>query len=204
MDLLAFRNLVDVCYTEDEVVKMAAEVEVTDGPNDEGEMFTRPAKLTDRFPRPYENEQAARAANANALPPDLSLMIKARHGGCDYVFSLLTGYRDPPAGVEVKEGQYYNPYFVGGIIGMAPQLSEGMVEYDDGTPATVSQMAKDVVTFLNWAAEPEHDERKQLGLKTVFLLTVMLVPAWYFKRFKWSILKTRQVQFEKSTGLPPV
>jgi ubiquinol-cytochrome c reductase cytochrome c1 subunit len=203
LNLIAYRNLVDVCYTEEEAIKLAADIEVTDGPNDEGEMFTRPGKLTDYFPRPYENEQQARAANSGALPPDLSLIIKARHDGCNYVFSILTGYRNPPAGVHVREGLHYNPYFPGGAIGMPPQLSDGMLEYDDGTPATVSQMAKDVVTFLNWAAEPEHDDRKKLGMKTLFLLVLLTIPSWYFKRFKWAALKTRQVQFPKSTGMKP-
>ncbi|KAH0836622.1 cytochrome C1 family-domain-containing protein [Lanmaoa asiatica] len=112
-----------------------------------------PGKLSDYLPAPYPNEEAARAGNGGALPPDLSLIIKARHGAADYVFSLLTGYIDPPAGVEIREGMNYNPYFPGGAISMARVLFDGLVEYDDGTPATTSQMAKDVVTFLNWAAE---------------------------------------------------
>ena len=114
---------------------------------------------------PYANDNAARAANNGALPPDLSLIVKARHGGPDYIFALLTGYREPPAGVEIRPGLHYNPYFPGAAIGMAQQLFDGMVDYEDGTPATASQMAKDVTTFLNWAAEPEHDERKLMGLK---------------------------------------
>ncbi|CAG8464110.1 12256_t:CDS:2 [Acaulospora colombiana] len=146
---------------------MAEELEYEDGPDEEGNYFKRPGKPSDYLPAPYPNEEAARASNAGALPPDLSLITKARHGGADYIFSLLTGYYDPPAGVEVREGLYYNPYFPGGAISMARALFDGLVEYEDGTPATTSQMAKDVTTFLSWAAEPEFDERKKMGVKAV-------------------------------------
>ncbi|KAJ0639378.1 putative cytochrome c1, cytochrome c-like domain superfamily [Helianthus annuus] len=146
--------------TEEETKAMAAEIEVVDGPNDEAEMFTRPGKLSDRFPQPYENEQAARFANGGAYPPDLSLITKARHNGQNYVFALLTGYRDPPAGVSIREGLHYNPYFPGGAIAMPKMFNDGAVEYEDGTPATEAQMGKDVVSFLSWAAEPEMEERK--------------------------------------------
>eukprot|EP00241_Pyramimonas_parkeae_P010343 CAMPEP_0114246534 /NCGR_PEP_ID=MMETSP0058-20121206/12517_1 /TAXON_ID=36894 /ORGANISM="Pyramimonas parkeae, CCMP726" /LENGTH=253 /DNA_ID=CAMNT_0001359733 /DNA_START=44 /DNA_END=802 /DNA_ORIENTATION=+ len=165
VEQLAYRNLVGVCYTEDEVKEMAAEVEVPDGPDDTGEMFERPAKLSDKIPSPYMNEAHARYANGGAYPPDLSLITKARHDGQNYVFALLLGYREPPAGVSVREGLHYNPYFPGGAIAMPKMLADGGVEYDDGTPATESQMAKDVTTFLAWAAEPEHDERKLMGVK---------------------------------------
>ncbi|KAG2594108.1 hypothetical protein PVAP13_5NG620100 [Panicum virgatum] len=160
MSLISYRDLVGVAYTEEETKAMAAEIEVVDGPNDEGEMFTRPGKLSDRFPQPYANEQAARYANGGAYPPDLSLITKARHNGQSYVFALLTGYRDPPAGVSIREGLHYNPYFPGGAIAMPKMLMDGAVEYEDGTPATEAQMGKDVVSFLSWAAEPEMEERK--------------------------------------------
>ena len=160
VEQLAFRNLVGVAYTEEEVKEMAEDIEVVDGPNDEGEMFDRPGKLSDKLPAPYANEQAARFANGGAYPPDLSLITKARHDGQNYVFSLLLGYREPPAGVSVREGLYYNPYFPGGAIAMPKMLADEGVEYDDGTVATEAQQAKDVTTFLAWAAEPEHDERK--------------------------------------------
>jgi ubiquinol-cytochrome c reductase cytochrome c1 subunit len=208
---------------------MAEEVEYTDGPNSEGEMFQRPGKLADYMPRPYPNEEAARAGNAGAYPPDLSLMVKARHGGAvsqvlllsqcinwhliqDYVFSLLTGYMDPPAGVEIREGMNYNPFFPGGAISMARVLFDGLVEYEDGqskkllyskfwsfslgTPATTSQMAKDVVTFLSWAAEPEHDERKKYGIKAVIILSALFVLSLYVKRFKWSSIKNRKISMD--------
>ncbi|KAF8517984.1 cytochrome C1 family-domain-containing protein [Hysterangium stoloniferum] len=195
LERIAWRNLVGVSHTVGEVKAMAEEVEYTDGPNDEGEMFQRPGKLSDYMPSPYPNEEAARASNAGSLPPDLSLIVKARHGGADYIFSLLTGYVDPPAGVEIREGLNYNPYFPGGAIGMARLLFDGLVEYDDGTPATSSQMAKDVVTFLNWAAEPEHDERKKIGLKAVILFSALTAVSLYVKRFKWTVIKNRKIVY---------
>ncbi|KAL0342067.1 UNVERIFIED_CONTAM: Cytochrome c1-1, heme protein, mitochondrial [Sesamum calycinum] len=131
MSLISYRDLVGVAYTEEETKAMAAEIEVVDGPNDEGEMFTRPGKLSDRFPQPYANEQAARFANGGAYPPDLSLITKARHNGQNYVFALLTGYHDPPAGVAIREGLHYNPYFLGGAIAMPKMLNDGAVEYED-------------------------------------------------------------------------
>ncbi|OXG22768.1 cytochrome c1, heme protein, mitochondrial [Cryptococcus neoformans Ze90-1] len=196
LDRIAWRNLVGVSHTVDEVKAMAEEVEYEDGPNDEGEMFQRPGKLADYMPAPYPNEEAARAGNAGALPPDLSLIIKARHGGADYVYSLLTGYCDPPAGVKVAEGMNYNPYFPGGGIAMARVLFDGLVEYDDGTPATTSQMAKDVVTFLSWAAEPEHDQRKKMGMQALIVLSSMFAISVYIKRFKWAYLKNRKIVYE--------
>nr|UER43492.1 cytochrome C1 family protein [Viscum album] len=188
-----YRDLVGVAYTEEEVKAMAAEIEVVDGPNDEGEMFTRPGRLSDRFPDPYPNEAAARYANGGAYPPDLSLITKARHNGQNYVFALLTGYHDAPAGVSVREGLHYNPYFPGGAIAMPKMLTEGAVEYEDGTPATEAQMGKDVVTFLSWAAEPEMEERKVMGIKWVFLLSLALLSAGYYRRWKWSLFKSRKL-----------
>ena len=139
---LHYRDLVGVAYTEEEAKAMAAEAEVTDGPNDEGEMFERPGRLSDPLPAPYTSEEAARFVNGGAYPPDLSLITKARHAGQDYLFALLTGYRDPPAGVSVREGLHYNPYFVGGAIAMPKMLVDGGTDYDDGTVATESQQAK--------------------------------------------------------------
>ncbi|KAI3463086.1 hypothetical protein Pfo_019749 [Paulownia fortunei] len=181
MSLISYRDLVGVAYTEEETKAMAAEIEVVDGPNDEGEMFTRPGKLSDRFPQPYANEQAARFANG------------ARHNGQNYVFALLTGYRDPPAGVSIREGLHYNPYFPGGAIAMPKMLNDGAVEYEDGTPATEAQMGKDVVTFLSWAAEPEMEERKLMGFKWIFVLSLALLQAGYYRRLKWSVLKSRKL-----------
>ena len=193
MSLISYRDLVGVAYTEEEVKAMAAEIEVVDGPNDEGEMFTRPGKLSDRFPQPYANEAAARFANGGAYPPDLSLVTKARHNGQNYVFALLTGYRDPPAGVSIREGLHYNPYFPGGAIAMPKMLNDGAVEYEDGTPATEAQMGKDVVSFLTWAAEPEMEERKLMGFKWIFVLSLALLQAAYYRRLRWSVLKSRKL-----------
>nr|ABK21998.1 unknown [Picea sitchensis] len=193
MSLVTYRDLVGVAYTEEEAKALAAEIEVEDGPNDEGEMFSRPGKLSDRFPKPYANEQAARFANGGAYPPDLSLITKARHNGQNYVFSLLTGYRDPPAGVSIREGLHYNPYFPGGAIAMPKMLNDGAVEYEDGIPATESQMGKDVVTFLSWAAEPEMEERKLMGFKWIFIFSLALLQAGFYRRWKWAPVKSRKM-----------
>jgi len=198
LDRIAFRNLVDVAYTESEVKEIAADFEFQDGPDSQGEMFDRPGKLSDYMPRPYPNENAARAANNGAYPPDLSLIVKARTRHEDYLFALLTGYRDPPAGISIREGLYYNPHFPGGAIAMTPPLTvNDQVSFDDGTPATISQMAKDVSTFLAWAAEPEHDIRKRTGIKAMLVLTMMAVPTLYYKRLKWSVVKSRVIQFKQ-------
>merc|ERR1711907_436250 len=196
MNLLAYRNLVDTCYTEAEVREMCEEVEVTDGPNDEGEMFDRPAKLSDHWVPPYKNEAEARFSNNGAYPPDLSLMAKARPEGEDYIFALLTGYREAPAGVNVMPGMHYNPYFSGGQIAMPQPLQDGQVEYADGTPATMSQMTKDVCTFLTWAAEPQQDERKLMGLKWMSGMIAVIAGTAYYKRLRWSVLKSRRISYQ--------
>ncbi|XP_002979392.2 cytochrome c1-2, heme protein, mitochondrial [Selaginella moellendorffii] len=196
MQYISYRHLIGVAYTEEEVKAMSAEIEVTDGPNDEGEMFTRPGRPNDFLPAPYPNEQAARAANGGAYPPDLSLMTKARFSGDDYVFSLLTGYREPPAGVKIRDGLHYNPYFPGGAIAMPQILMDGAVEYEDGTPATASQMAKDVVCFLAWAAEPEMDERKLSGSKWLFAIVLMFFGITYTKRWRFAPMKARRLVFD--------
>jgi ubiquinol-cytochrome c reductase cytochrome c1 subunit len=193
MNQLAWRNLVGVAYTEEEAKYLASQSEVEDGPDSTGEMYSRPAKLFDKLPAPYANEEAARFANGGAYPPDLSVITKARHNGTNYVFQLLTGYKDPPAGVELREGLHYNPYFPLGAIAMPQMLSDGGVEYEDGTPATATQQAKDVATFLSWAAEPEADERKLMGIKFFVAMSLVLVQAVYYKRWKWAPLKSRKV-----------
>jgi len=169
--------------TVDEAKAMAEENEYDTEPNDEGETEKRPGKLSDYIPAPYKNDEAARAANNGALPPDLSLIVKARHGGCNYIFSLLTGYpEDPPAGAVVQSGLNFNPYFPGTGIAMARVLYDGLVEYEDGTSATTSQMAKDVVEFLNWSAEPEMDDRKKMGWKVMAIGSVLFALSIWVKR----------------------
>ncbi|EPQ31224.1 uncharacterized protein PFL1_01409 [Pseudozyma flocculosa PF-1] len=196
LDRIAWRNLVGQSHTVDEVKAMAEEVEYEDGPDDEGAMFQRPGKLADYMPKPYANDEAARAGNAGALPPDLSLMVKARHGGADYIFALLTGYTDPPPGVKVQEGLNYNSYFPGTQIAMARVLYDGLVDYEDGTPATTSQMAKDVVTFLSFCAEPEHDDRKRMGMQTLIILSSLTALSLWVKRFKWASIKSRKLVYD--------
>ncbi|XP_043216261.1 cytochrome c1, heme protein, mitochondrial-like [Amphibalanus amphitrite] len=195
MRYVAYRNLVGVTHTEDEAKAEAEQIMVTDGPNDQGEMFQRPGKLSDYFPSPYPNDEAARAANNGALPPDLTYITSARHGGEDYLFHLLTGYCDPPAGVKLQDGQYYNPYFPGGAISMAQALYNEIIEYEDGTPATQSQLAKDVTTFLKWTAEPEHDTRKRMIIKTIMIFSVLIGISYYMKRMKWSVIKSRKLVY---------
>jgi ubiquinol-cytochrome c reductase cytochrome c1 subunit len=169
--------------TVDEAKALAEEHEYEGEPDNEGEPTTRPGKLSDYLQSPYKNDEAARAANNGALPPDLSLITKARHGGCDYIFNLLTGYpEDPPAGAVVQSGLNFNPYFPGTGIAMARVLYDGLVEYEDGTPATSSQMAKDVVEFLNWAAEPEMDTRKKMGWKILAVSGLLYAISVWMKR----------------------
>jgi len=195
---IAFRNLVGVTHDEASAKKIAASYEsIIDGPNDAGEMFERPGKLSDKIPGPYKNEQEARAANGGAYPPDLTLMVKARHYGVDYIVALLTGYVDAPAGKAMLPGLHYNPYFPGGAIAMAKQLVDGQVEYEDGTPATEMQMAKDVGAFLAWTAEPEHDVRKKTGLQWMVAIGTAIAITGFYKRFRWSIYKTRKISYVK-------
>jgi len=195
MRFLAFRNLIDVAYSEEEAKELAMDVMVVDGPNDAGEMFERPGKLSDYFPKPYPNDEAASAANNGAIPPDLSFIALARHGREDYIYHLLTSYCDPPAGIELMDGQHFNPYFPGGAIGMAAPLYNEIIEYDDGTPPTQSQLAKDVSTFLTWAASPEHDLRKKMSIKALTALSILSGLLFYMKRFRWSVLKTRKIVY---------
>ena len=181
-----YRNLAEIGFSEDQVKAIAAEVEVEDGPDAEGEMFDRPARPSDRFVSPFANGNAARAANNGALPPDLSLVTKSRIGGPDYIHGLMVGYRDAPDGMEMSEGMDYNMFFPGHQIAMPAPLSADQVEYADGTEATVGQMAKDVTNFLVWAAEPELEERKRMGVKVVLFLLLLTGMLYAVKRAVWS------------------
>ena len=186
MQYLAYRNLEGIGLSDEEVEAVAAEATVTDGPNESGDMYERPGKPTDNFPRPFPNDEAAKAANNGALPPDLSLIIKAREGHEDYVYSLLTGFEEPPPDVKMREGLYYNPYFRGQQIAMPPPLSAGAVEFADGSEATVEQMAYDVTNFLAWAAEPAQEERKRMGVKVALVLLLFSGLAYAVKRKIWT------------------
>lgn len=189
MEHLRFRNLSQPGgpeFSELEVKAIAADFTVEDGPDDYGDMFERPALPKDAFVKPFPNVQAARAANGGAHPPDLSLITKARSGGPDYIHALLTGYEDPPSGMKMRDGLYYNPYMAGGKIAMAAPLLEDLIEYTDGTVASVEQMSYDVVTFLNWAAEPELEERKQTGFMVLIYLTVFAGLLFFSMRRIWA------------------
>jgi len=192
---LSYRNLSEKGGPEfslDEAKAIAAQFEVTDGPNDDGEMFTRPRRLSDKFVNPFPNIQAATAANGGAYPPDMSVLVKARKGGADYIYSLLLGYEEVPAGYELDDGVYYNKYIPGNKIMMSKPLSEGAVEYSDGTQATEAQMAKDVVTFLTWAAEPNLEARHKMGFKVFIFLIILLILVYFSKQKVWSRLDSKE------------
>jgi len=197
LNAIAFRHMINVCFSDEDIANLALTTDIEDGPNDEGEMYKRPGKITDFFPAPYANDEMARYINNGALPPDLSLIVKARMNGPDYVYSLLTGFKEPPAGISLREGTHYNPYFIGGILGMAPPLQNDLIEYSDGTKATISQMAKDVSCFLSWTSEPELDERKKTGFKAMAVLFAGIPFMIYYKRIGWAHLKTKITYFFK-------
>ncbi|MES0880753.1 cytochrome c1 [Roseibium sp. SCP14] len=205
--LVAFRNLAEnggPSFSEEAAKQIASEYTVIDGPNDDGEMYERAAILADRFPSPFPNEQAARAANGGAYPPDFSLLAKARaaergfpwfvfdiftqyqENGPDYIYSLLTGYEEDPEGIEVPPGQYYNHSFLAGqFISMAPPLSDELVEYTDGTPMTVDQYSQDVSAFMMWAAEPHLEERKKIGFRVMVFLIFFAALLYFTKKKLW-------------------
>lgn len=186
MRLLSYRNLQQIGFSPEEIRAIAAQYQVTDGPDDQGDMFQRPGVPADRFIAPFPNEQAARAANNNAYPVDLSLITKARDGGADYVFAFLTGYQDAPADVELMPGTYWNAYFPGHMVSMPNMLMDDMVSYADGTVASARQQAWDVVNFLYWAAEPNMEDRKRIGLRVMLFLLVFAGIMYAVKRRVWS------------------
>jgi ubiquinol-cytochrome c reductase cytochrome b/c1 subunit len=206
LQLLAFRNLADSGgpgFTEAQAATVAASVQVTDGPNDQGQMFQRPGGIADHFPPPFPNDQAARAALGGKLPPDISVLAKARsyeagfpkfifdafteyqEDGPDYIHAILDGYTDPPAGFTLAPGTQYNKYFPGGAIGMPKPLNDGQVEYTDGTPTTVDQYGRDVAAFLMWAAEPTLDTRKRVGFQVMIFLIVFTGLLYLTKKRVW-------------------
>ena len=186
--LVAYRNLTEIGLTEQQVKKIAASKTVKDGPNDEGEMYERSGRPSDRFVMPFANKNAARAANNGAYPPDLSLMVKARVGGADYLYGLLTGYQETKKGVDIPDGMYYNKYYPGNFIAMPSPLVDEGIEYPDKTKATVQQMAQDVTVFLSWTAEPEIEQRKRLGIKVLLFLIILTGLLYAIKKRVWSQL----------------
>ena len=186
LELLSYRNLASLGYNEAQIKAVASEATVIDGPNDEGDMFERPGRPADRFQSPFENPEQARFANNGAFPPDMSLLIKARPGGEDYIYALLTGYTEAPANVDLKDGMYWNTYFPGHQIAMAPPIAEGLISYSDGTEASVEQAARDVTQFLAWASEPHMEHRKTMGIKILMFLAAFSVIAYIAKRKMWA------------------
>ena len=194
MKYLSYRNLSEKGgpeFTEAQAKAIAASFEVQDGPNADGEMFTRPGKLSDKFVMPYDNVKAAQAANGGAYPPDMTVLVKARGGGVDYIYSLLQGYEDPPSGITLDDGVYYNKYMYGNKIKMSNQLSDDLVEYSDGTKATVEQMSKDVTTFLMWTAEPHLESRHRMGFKAIVYLIILTILVYFSMKKIWSRIETK-------------
>jgi len=189
MRLLSYRNLLDIGLTEAQVQAIAAQFTVVDGPNDDGEMFERPARLSDRFRQPFPNEQAARLANNGAYPVDLSLITRARAHGANYVYALLRGYDEPPPGVELMPGMNWNTWFSGNQIAMPNVLVDDALQFADGTRATAAQMARDVTTFLAWAGEPHMEERRQMGVKVLIFLAILGGLVYAMKRKIWADVK---------------
>ena len=193
MKYLSYRNLAQQGgpeFSEDQAKAIASQYEVIDGPNNDGDMFTRPAKLSDNFVGPYANEEAAKSANGGAYPPDMSVLVKARKGGASYIYSILLGYDDPPPDVSLEDGVYYNTYMSGNKIKMSKPLSENLVQYSDGTQATEEQMAKDVSTFLAWAAEPNLEQRHKMGFRAVLYLIIITILVYFSMKKIWSRIET--------------
>jgi len=186
MRLMSYRNLAGIGLSEGQIRAIAASKTVPGDLNDQGEPTTRPGLPSDRFASPYPNDKAARAANNGALPPDHSLIEKAREGGADYLHALLTGYVEPPAGVKVPDGLYYNKYYLGNQIHMPAPLSDGSVTYADGTKATLDQEARDVSTFLTYASNPEMEQRKHMGVRIVGFFALMCGLTYMVKKQVWS------------------
>jgi len=191
---LSYRNLAEKGgpeFSEVEAKAIASNFEVTDGPNSTGEMYMRPAKLSDKFVMPYANEEEAKSANGGAYPPDMSVLVKARKGGADYIYSILLGYEDPPEDIKLDDGVYYNKYMYGKKIKMSAPLSDDIVEYSDGTKATTEQMAKDVASFLMWASEPHLEQRHKIGFRVILYLIVLSALVYFSMKKIWSRIESK-------------
>ena len=191
---LSYRNLAEKGgpeFSEVEAKAIASNFEVTDGPNSTGEMYMRPAKLSDKFVMPYANEEEAKSANGGAYPPDMSVLVKARKGGADYIYSILLGYEDPPEDIKLDDGVYYNKYMYGKKIKMSAPLSDDIVEYSDGTKATTEQMAKDVASFLMWASEPHLEQRHKIGFRVILYLIFLSALVYFGMKKIWSRIESK-------------
>ena len=199
MQHLSYRNLSEKGgpeFSEKEAKAIAAQFEVTDGPNSEGEMFLRPGRLSDNFVSPYPNVEASTAANGGAYPPDMSVLVKARAGGANYIYSLLLGYEETPEGFELDDGVYYNKYMPGNKIKMSEPIYDGIVEYSDGTQTTKEQIVKDVTTFLVWASEPHLESQHKMGFKVIIYLIILIVLVYMSKQRVWSRFGTTKTDEE--------
>ena len=197
---LSYRNLTEKGgpeFSAEEAKLMASQFEVEDGPNSDGEMFMRPARLSDKFVKPYPNIESSTAANGGAYPPDMSVLAKARAGGADYIYSLLLGYEDAPEGFELDDGVYYNKYMPGNKIKMSEPVSEGIVEYADGTASSKEQVAKDVTAFLVWASEPHLEAQHRMGFKTIVYLIILITLVYMSKQKVWSRFNPKSEEEEK-------
>ena len=200
MQHLSYRNLSEKGgpeFSVEEVKAIASQFEVEDGPNSEGEMFLRPARLSDNFVSPYPNVEASTSANGGAYPPDMSVLVKARAGGADYIYSLLMGYEETPAGFELDDGVYYNKYMPGNKIKMSEPISDGIVEYSDGTQTTKEQIVKDVTTFLVWASEPHLESQHKMGFKVIIYLIILITLVYMSKQRVWSRFGSTKTEEEE-------
>ena len=199
---LSYRNLSEKGgpeFSKEEAKAIAAQFEVEDGPNNDGEMFMRPARLSDKFVNPYPNVEASAAANGGAYPPDMSVLAKARAGGADYLYSLLLGYEEAPEGFELDDGVYYNKYMPGNKIKMSEPILDGIVEYSDGTETSKAQIAKDVTTFLVWASEPHLESQHRMGFKAIIYLIILLTLVYMSKQKVWSRFEASKDQEDEET-----
>jgi len=198
---LSYRNLSEKGGPEfsiEEAKAIASQFEIEDGPNSEGEMFMRPTKLSDKFVKPYPNVEASTAANGGAYPPDMSVLAKARAGGADYIYSLLLGYEEPPTGLELDDGVYYNKYMPGNKIKMSEPISDGIVEYSDGTEPTKAQISKDITTFLVWASEPHLESQHRMGFKVIIYLIILIILVYMSKQKVWSRFGSKMKEEEET------
>jgi len=196
LERICYRHLIGITHTAEQA-KIEAKNVLIDDIDDQGNNIQRPGRLTDGVPNPYPNENAGRAANNGAYPPDLSLMAKARDGGADYIFALLCGYgREIPAGMTLLPGQHFNPWFGGGAIGMPQPIYDDHVQYEDGTPATIPQMAKDISEFLTWCGEPHADTKKMWFFQALGALTVMSLVTTWATRYTWNVVKTAKYTYK--------